>query len=273
MGSETLLRVAAVQMNSGLDIEKNLRAAEQAVRSAARDGAQLIVLPELFPCLGDMAHVLPCAEEIPGPTSTRMSALAAELQVFLCAGSLCEKSPQAGRGYNSSLMFGPRGEQLALYRKIHLFDIDLPGRVSYLESKYMLPGEQIQCTTVGKTTVGQATCYDLRFPELFRSLTARGATIFVIPAAFTKATGEAHWQVLLRARAIENQCFVIAANQCGRHGPKLETFGHSQIIDPWGRVLAEAKTRPQVVIADLDLAAQAGIRAHLPCLQHRRTIV
>ncbi|MDA0658554.1 MAG: carbon-nitrogen hydrolase family protein [Planctomycetota bacterium] len=270
MVSDTMLRVAAVQMNSGLDPEANRRDAEKAIRSAAREGAQLIVLPELFSCLGDMKDILPHAESIPGPTSNQMCALAQELQIYLCAGSICEKSSQPNLAYNTSLMFGPKGELLAKYRKIHLFDIDLPDRVSYRESQFMLPGEHTHCTPIGATNVGQATCYDLRFPELFRVLTDQGATLFAIPAAFTKATGEPHWQVLLRARAIENQCFVVAANQCGSHGAKLETFGHSQIIDPWGRVLAEAQQQPQMIVADLDLAAQLGIRSHLPCLQHRR---
>lgn len=270
--SETTLRVAAVQMNSGLDPSMNLAHAEAAIRSAAQQGAKLIVLPELFPCLGDMSDILQRAEPIPGPTSRAMSHLARELQIFLCAGSLCEQSAQVNKGYNTSLLFSPQGELLASYRKIHLFDIDLPDRVTYRESRYMIPGEQLCCTPIGNAVVGQATCYDLRFPELFRKLTESGTTLFAIPAAFTRTTGEAHWQVLLRARAIENQSFIIAANQCGRHGGSLETYGHSQIIDPWGRVLAEAGHEPQILIADLDLAEQAKIRANLPCLQHRRTL-
>ena len=268
----TAVTVAAVQMTSTADKPLNLRKAESLVRDAAARGAVLIALPELFNCLGEPEIILEQAEEVPGPTSESMSRLAAECQITLLAGSIAERVAGEKRIFNSSLLFGPDGRQLACYRKIHLFDIDLPGHVTFRESAIMGTGSRIVMTQTGVGLVGQAICYDLRFPELFRRLSAAGADLFVIPSAFTLATGRDHWEVLLRARAIENQVHVIAPNQVGRHSPSLQTYGRSMIIDPWGTVLATAPDGDAVVTAVVDLERQSEIRSRLPALQHRRAI-
>ncbi|MEO2032094.1 MAG: carbon-nitrogen hydrolase family protein [Planctomycetaceae bacterium] len=230
----------------------------------------LIALPELFNCLAEPPTIVEQAEVIPGPTSETKSNLAAELQVTLVAGSIAQHADQSGKVYNTSLLFGPDGCELARYRKIHLFDIDLPGQVTFQESALMVPGDQIVVTETAIAVVGQATCYDLRFPELFRSLVGEGANVFVIPSAFTMATGRDHWQVLLQARAIENQVYLIAPNQFGRHTERIHTYGHSMIIDPWGTVLAAAPDGEGMITAEIDFDRQAEIRSRLPCLNHRR---
>lgn len=266
-----MVRVAAIQMNSRQDKSANMVAAEELVERAAREGAQLIVLPELFNFYGELADVVAHAEPVPGPTSQRLSAIAARHQVYLAAGSICEQGESLA--WNTSLLFNPCGEIAGCYRKIHLFDIDLP-QVKVLESDHMRPGTDVVVTNTPHGSLGQAICYDLRFPELFRALMERSATIVMLPAAFTRTTGRDHWQVLLRARAIENQSFVIAANQCGDHTSTLSSYGHSQIIDPWGAVLIEASAdSPQVIVADLDMGRLTSVRERLPCLQHRRLTV
>ena len=265
--------VAAVQMNSAEDKRANLADATRLVQQAAADGAHLVVLPELFNCIGRFETVLNEAEPIPGPTSQAMGALAARLGITLCAGSICQQSRVPDKGYNTSLLFGPDGQLLARYRKIHLFDVDLPSRVTVCESRFMLSGDEIVSTETSLAHLGQATCYDLRFPELFRALSERGAELVLIPAAFTHVTGRDHWEVLLRARAIENQVFVIAPNQCGRHAPGLVSYGRSAIIDPWGRLLAVAdEETPQVIFARLERALLLEVRRDLPALSHRRRL-
>ena len=230
---------AAIQLTASSDKSRNLDVAQRLVEEAAARGASLVALPELFNCLGEPEDIVAEAEEIPGPTSVRMSELAARLEVTLLAGSLAESRPGHQRVSNTSLLFGPDGRQLACYRKLHLFDIDLPGRVSFCESSFVEPGEEIIVTETPLGRLGQATCYDLRFPELFRGLVDRGAEIIVVPSAFTQATGRDHWEVLLRARAIENQVFIVAANQFGNHAPGITTYGRSVIIDPWGTIVAD----------------------------------
>ncbi len=243
------------------------------VGHAADRGAKLVVLPELFNCLSPPETVIANAESVPGPTSELMSSLAAKHQLTLLAGSIGERgNAEDEKIYNTSLLFGPDGSLLDQYRKLHLFDIDIPGVVTFCESGFMGFGEHLAVneTEVGK--LGQATCYDLRFPELFRLLVEQGAEILAIPAAFTMATGRDHWEVLLRARAIENQCFVVAANQFGEHGGKLFSYGRSMIIDPWGTVVATASDGVGLITAEIDLEQLVEIRKHLPCLQHRRSL-
>ena len=266
------MTVAAVQMTSTADKPLNLRTADSLVREAAARGAVLVALPELFNCLGDPKTIVEQAEEIPGPTSESMSRLAAECQITLLAGSIAERVPREQRIFNASLLFGPDGRQLACYRKIHLFDIDLPGHVTFRESAIMGTGSQVVMTQTDAGRVGQAICYDLRFPELFRRLSAAGADLLVIPSAFTLATGRDHWEVLLRARAIENLVHVIAPNQVGRHTPSLQTYGRSMIIDPWGVVLATAPDGDAVITAVVNPERQSEIRSRLPALHHRRAI-
>ena len=264
--------VAAVQMTSVAQKSQNLATATRLVEEVARRGAKLVALPELFNCLGEPETIAAQAETIPGPTTQAMSELAARLEVTLLAGSIAERAVESDQVYNTSLLFSPAGEQLACYRKIHLFDIDLPGSVTFQESQLMAPGGRILVTQTPLGKLGQATCYDLRFPELFRRLVDAGAEVFAVPSAFTQATGRDHWEVLLRARAIENQVYVIAPNQYGRHSPSINTYGRSMIIDPWGTVLATAADGEGVITADIDSKRQTEIRARLPALIHRRNL-
>ena len=261
---------AAVQMTSGEDKERNLETAERLVREAAERGAWLVALPELFNCLGRKEPVIRAAEPVPGPTSGRMSDLARRLRITLLAGSLCERAEGRDRVYNTSLLFDESGTLLARYRKIHLFDVDLPGRVSYRESSWMAPGRDVVSADTGHGRLGLSICYDLRFPELYRQLVRRGCRILMVPSAFSLPTGRDHWEVLLRSRAIENQAYVIAPNQCGQHTPGFATCGRSTIIDPWGVTLAVAPDGEGVVLARLDARRQETIRRELPALSHRR---
>lgn len=264
------LCVAAVQLNSTGDKAANLSRAEYWIRQAEAAGAQLVVLPELFNCLADFPTVLANAESVPGPTSQRMSELARELRIFLCAGSLCEQA-SADKGYNTAIFLAPDGELRATYRKIHLFDIRITGRCEITESSAMVPGDRPICHSAAGTTFGFATCYDLRFPELFRHLSACGAEVICLPSAFTRLTGEAHWHTLLKARAIENQCYVVAANQVGRHTHQLASYGHSMIVDAWGRVLAEADgDHESMILAKINSDELVKVRESLPALAHRK---
>jgi predicted amidohydrolase len=262
--------VAAVQMNSTADKSENLEVATRLIGTAVERGAELIALPELFNCLAHPDEIVAQAEPIPGPTCDLMSEMAAGYKVTIVAGSIAERD-STNKIYNTSVIFGPDGSQLAQYRKLHLFDIDLPN-VTFCESRFMEHGNQLSVTNTSVGRLGQGTCYDLRFPELFRRLVELDAEIFVIPAAFTLATGRDHWEVLLRARAIENQVYVIAPDQFGRHGEGLHTFGRSMIIDPWGTVLATVPDGEGVVTAEIDLDQLRQIRSRLPCLQHRRKL-
>jgi len=266
------MRVAAVQMCSTPDAPANLATADRLVRRAAGDGAQLVVLPEKWPCLGTGREVRAGAETLDGPAISWSRSIAAELRIDLVAGSLSE-APGAGkdRGANTSVHVGPDGEIRAVYRKVHMFDVVVEG-VRYEESRHEAPGDQLVVSAAADgTRLGLSVCYDLRFPELYRILALRGARILVVPSAFTWATTLQHWEVLLRARAIEDQCFVVAANQHSEHAPRVRSGGHSMVVDPWGVVLARAGgDRDAVVVADLDLAHADAVRAGLPSLAHRR---
>jgi predicted amidohydrolase len=261
---------AAVQLNSTDQKSANLETASRLVNRAAQLGASLIVLPELFNCLGEPAEIVRQAESIPGPTSELMSQLAAEHQVTLVAGSIAESVPDTSKVFNTSLLFGPDGQQVARYRKIHLFEINMPGKVSFCESDIVLPGKDIVVSPTECGRIGQATCYDLRFPELFRRLVDEDAEVIVVPSAFTSSTGPDHWEVLLRARGIESQTFVVAPNQFGQHAPQLTSYGRSKIIDPWGTVLATAPDGEGLAIAEIDMDQIARTRDRLPSLKNRR---
>jgi predicted amidohydrolase len=238
------------------------------VRAAADDGAELIALPEKWNLLAAGEQLAAGAEPLDGPTLGAARSWARELGVHLLAGSISELTGE-GRAHNTSVLIGPDGEDLAVYRKIHMFDVDVGG-VSYRESEYEDPGEEIVTAPVGELITGLTVCYDLRFPELYRILAVRGARLVTVPAAFTARTGRDHWEVLLRARAIENQVFVLAPGQVGKAPPHYESYGRSMIVDPWGVVLATAPDEECFVAADLDLAAQERVRESLPSLANRR---
>jgi predicted amidohydrolase len=262
------LRAAAVQLNSTDEKSRNLEAAEHLVRAAAADGAELVALPEKWNLLAGGEELLAGAEPLDGPSLGAARAWARELGIHLLAGSVSESAGE--RAFNTSILIAPDGSDLAVYRKIHMFDVDVGG-VAYRESEYEEPGEEIVIAEPdGMPAVGLTVCYDLRFPELYRILALRGARLLTVPSAFTLATGRDHWEVLLRARAIENQAFVLAADQVGEAAPHFSSFGHSAIVDPWGAVLAVAPDEECFVAAELDLPEQERIRESLPSLANRR---
>ncbi len=262
------MRVAAVQLNSTGEKARNLEAAERLVRAAAAAGAELVALPEKWNLLAAGEELVAGAETLDGPSLSAARAWARDLGIHLLAGSVAEQGPE-GKAFNTSVLVGPGGEDLALYRKIHMFDVDVGG-ISYRESDNEKPGEEIATAPLADTIVGLSVCYDLRFPELFRILAVRGARILTIPSAFTLTTGRDHWEVLLRARAIENQAFVLAPNQVGEAPPHFSSSGRSMIVDPWGVVLATAPDEECFVAAELDFAVQERVRESLPSLANRR---
>jgi predicted amidohydrolase len=261
------LRAAAVQLNSTDDLASNVATAERLVRDAAADGASFIALPEKWNLLAGGAQLLAEAEQLDGPSLTAARGWAAELGIHLLAGSIAAAAGE--RAQNASVLIGPDGSDLAVYRKIHMFDV-LVGGVAYRESEFEDPGEEIVTAPLGDADLGMTVCYDLRFPELYRILALRGARLISVPSAFTTITGRDHWEVLLRARAIENQVFVIAPNQIGAAPPHYDSYGHSAIVDPWGKVLAIAPAEECFVAADLDFGAQDEVRDSLPSLANRR---
>jgi deaminated glutathione amidase len=262
------LRAAAVQLNSTNDRARNLVAAERLVRAAAADGAELVALPEKWNLLAGGEELSAGAEALDGPSLSAARGWARALGIHLLAGSVAERG-EGEKAANTSVLIGPDGEDLAVYRKIHMFDVDAGG-VSYRESEFERPGGELVAASLGDLTLGLAVCYDLRFPELFRILALRGAKLIGVPSAFTLATGRDHWEVLLRARAIENQLFVVAPNQVGEAPPHYSSFGRSMIVDPWGVVLGTAPDEECFVAADLDFAAQERVREQLPALANRR---
>jgi predicted amidohydrolase len=265
------MRVAACQMNPGEDVEENLRAAEELLAEAAAAGADLAGLPELFTYMGPATRHAEVAEPIPGPTSERLAEAARRHRMWVLGGSIYER--EGDRVYNTSLLFDRRGELVARYRKIHLFDVDLPGQPPIRESATFTPGDQVVTADLEGVRVGLSVCYDVRFPELYRMLVAQGAEVLLVPAAFTEETGRDHWDVLVRARAIEDQCFVVAPAQWGPWGRPEENrrcHGNSLIVDPWGRVLARLEEGVGVARADLDLEELRRVRERLPALRHRR---
>jgi len=260
---------AAVQMTASSVKEENLAKAETFVRLAAERGATLIVLPEVFAWRGPRVEEPAQVELIPGPTSERLRDLARLYQIYLLAGSFLEKGDDA-RSYNTSLLLSPQGDTLAHYRKIHLFDVDIPGQVRVKESDTKKPGETVVASTTPLGVFGLSVCYDLRFPELYRQLAAKGAEVVFVPSAFTFPTGAAHWEPLLRARAIENQTYIIAPNQIGKNAHGYADYGNSMIIDPWGKVIARAPDKECFITAEIDRDYVEKVRKELPCLAHRR---
>jgi deaminated glutathione amidase len=264
------LRVALVQLNSGSDKNANLAKIDHFVDEAAATGARLVALPEYVTYLGPKEGFAEAAEPIPGPTTERFADLARRHGIYLLGGSIHEQSGTPDKYFNTSTLFDPSGELVAAYRKIHLFDVHIGDTVVAAESERIEAGEEQVTAEVDGHTVGFSICYDLRFPELYRALAVAGAEILFVPAAFTLYTGKDHWHLLLRARAVENQCFVLAPGQVGPHEPNARSYGHSLVVDPWGTVLADAPDREAVVVADLDFSDLRRVREELPSLANRR---
>jgi len=266
---ETML-VAAVQMNSREDKEVNLGKAERLIDEAAERGAELVGLPEYFNVLGSGREILDNAEDIPGPTIRRLAERARAHGIYLHCGSMPERGGRAGRVFNTNVLLDPRGEIVARYRKIHLFDIAIEGQPVHRESATIQAGDEVVVAETALGPVGLSICYDVRFPELYRRLAVGGAKVFFVPAAFTLYTGKDHWEPLLRARAIENQVYVVAPAQVGTHGGGTRAcYGKSMIVDPWGIVLAKAPDRECVIAAEIDLDHLEKIRRELPSLANR----
>jgi predicted amidohydrolase len=263
------MRAGLVQINSQEDRDRNLESALRLIERAAAQAAELVVLPENVTFLGRGELAWENAEPVPGPSSAAFADAARRHRIWLLAGSLPERSAQPGKCYNTSLLFGPDGSTVAAYRKIHLFDVDIAAG-SYRESDSVLPGDTPVVAQIGDHRLGMSICYDLRFPELYRALAVAGAEILAVPAAFTTFTGKDHWEPLLRARAIENQCFVLAAAQWGSHPPGRSCYGRSMVIDPWGTVIAQAPDGEGVVVADLDFGRLRQVRSEVPSLANRR---
>ncbi len=264
------MKVAAVQLNSSADQVANMAHADRLTRAAAADGAKLIVLPEKWTAMGSHEDQRAGAEALDGAAVGWARAIARELGVDLVAGSILERVPGQSKLANTSVHVSPSGEVRALYRKMHMFDVEVGGH-AYRESELEEPGEEIVLSeTADGVELGLSICYDLRFPELYRILAVRGARIIVLPAAFTLTTTRDHWRVLVRARAFENQVFVIAANQFGEHPGDQHSGGRSMIVDPWGVVLAQAPDGEGHIVAELDLERQREIRTRLPSLANRR---
>ncbi|MGH3088525.1 MAG: carbon-nitrogen hydrolase family protein [Rubrobacteraceae bacterium] len=260
---------AAIQMSSTPEKEENFETAKALVREAASRGAELVALPELWSCHGLDSAYRENAEPVPGPTTEFLGGLAKELGIYLLGGSILEGEPNSERLSNTSTFFTPDGELSATYRKIHLFDVKAPDR-EYLESKEIEPGDEVVVAKAGSSIVGLSVCYDVRFPELYRLLALRGAEILAVPAAFTLQTGKDHWELLLRARAVENQAFVIAPAQWGQKADGRRTYGRSMVIDPWGTVLATCPDRDGLALAVLDLDYLDRFRKEFPALANRR---
>ena len=265
------LMVAAIQMQSNDDKQHNLSRAEELLTIAIERGAKLIALPELFNVCGDPQLIRKNAEPIPGPTVDMLCTKAKEGHVYILGGSLAESTDITGRIFNTSVLIDPLGKIIAKYRKIHLFDVEIGEQVVIKESDAVERGDKLVTAETEYGTVGLTICYDLRFPELYRSLTIKGAKIIFIPSAFMAATGKDHWEPLLRARAIENQAFIIAPNEIGPiPGTKTLRYGRSVIIDPWGTILAQASDTEGVITAELDFDYLMRVRKELPSLVHRR---
>ena len=264
------MRVAVIQMHSGEDKKENLRSAVRLLHKAISRKAQFILLPEIFNFRGRPSSASRNAETIPGETIKVIADIASRKKVYILAGSIYERAGAGNKFYNSSVLIDDRGAIQAIYRKMHLFDVHVQGR-TVRESKILLQGRRPVLTSVAGVKIGLSICYDLRFPELCRAYSKAGAQLLCVPSCFTYATGQAHWEILLRARAIENQCFVAAPNQCGAGAGVLPAYGNSMIIDPWGRIMARASSdKPEVIDAELDFRKQAASRKDFPALKHRR---
>ncbi len=272
------VRVACLQMNSTDDVEENWKVFERLASEAISEGAQWICTPENTFYLGGQFHKVALAEPVDGQLAQRCSQFATTHSVQLFIGSIAEQHRLSNgwidteRCHNTSLVFAPNGDLTACYRKIHLFDVDIPNGLTIAESDRVVPGESAVVVQTDEATVGLSICYDLRFPEQYRQLQDLGAEVMLIPSAFTYHTGKAHWHTLVQARAIETQSWVIASAQTGTHDRegKRRSFGHSLIVDPWGRVVADAGQSVGYVVVDMDLNLVRSVRQSMPVQQHRR---
>lgn len=262
------INCAIVQMNSGSDRAKNLDRAGDLARKAAGSGAEIVALPENFAFMRKGGENSVAGESLYGPTITRAREISAQESIFLLAGSFPERSTTPGKVYNTSVLLGPRGEIISTYRKIHLFDVKIPGGEAHHESREVVPGREAVVADTPLGRIGLTICYDLRFGGLYQRLADLGALIIFSPAAFTERTGKAHWEILIRSHAIENQVFMIAPAQHGSHPGNRRTYGHSMIVDPWGTILAEIPEGDGIAIAELDLDQQADIRKAMPVREH-----
>lgn len=268
-----MTKFAVVQITSTNDYNKNLEKVFRFIRSASENGAKVVSLPEVFTFIGNLKEEgYKYAQDLNSILINDLAKLAKELKIYLLAGSFTEKIENSEKFYNTSVFLSPSGEIKNIYRKIHLFDANLPGPERYKESDNFEAGELEQLEVI-ETEFGKMAftiCYDLRFPEIYRVLATKKAEIIFVPAAFTMHTGKDHWEILLRARAIENQVYIVAPNQFGFHNEKRESYGNSMIIDPWGKVISRASDREEVIYADLDLEYLYKIRTKLSCLEHRK---
>jgi predicted amidohydrolase len=272
--NDSSIRVAIVQVCSNDDLARNLDQAARGIAEAAGRGARLVALPENFAFMRREGGRFPCVQDPDGEIIRALSDWARTYGVWLLGGTFPEALPDPGdeRVYNTSVLFAPDGREAARYRKIHLFDVELGsnGEDSYRESTHFAPGEEVVVADTPLGGIGLSVCYDLRFPELYRAMIPRDPKWIMVPSAFTRETGKDHWEVLLRARAIESQTFVLAPAQCGEHSPDRASYGRSMIIDPWGLVLAQAGDEPAVIVADCPLGRLDRIRSAIPALKHRR---
>ena len=262
--------VAAVQMTSTADRDKNLAIVEYMARRAVDGGANLVALPENFAYIRPENEGARYAETLEGELVARLRGLSTELACYILAGSIPERIGKSRKIHNTSVLIGPTGEILAVYRKIHLFDIRMRGKVVFQESKVVSAGDEPVVVETPLGTFGLSICYDLRFPELYRWQAQHGAQVLFIPSAFTAYTGRDHWMTLVRARAIENLCWVVAPAQVGQHNPSRQSFGHTLIVDPWGAVVGMLESEEGIVTSRIDLEHLAKVRAGLPCLDHAR---
>jgi predicted amidohydrolase len=266
------LKVALVQICSTQDVQRNCDRAIEWVRQAARGGARWVLLPENVCYIRREGDRIGWSESVPGEVVGQFRQAARECQLYILLGSIPERLPNSEKVYNTSILVSPDGGIAATYRKLHLFDAVLPDGQTLNESRFVEKGGELTVADVDGVKVGLSICYDLRFPELYRALAVAGAEIMAIPSAFTVPTGKAHWEVLLRARAIENQVFVLAPAQTGQHSASRRSYGHSLIIDPWGRIVAAATREETILEATLELNQVHSVRQRMPCLQHQRLL-
>lgn len=261
-------KLACCQMPLTADKENNLKTAEKMIRAAVSDGAKMVLLPEMYLCPYAGSDFITAAEPADGPANTRMAALAKELGITLFAGSIPEK--EDGHIYNSCFVFGPDGSLLGRHRKMHLFDVDVKNGISFKESNVLTAGDDITVAETPFGPVGAAICFDVRFPEPFRIMADRGAKLMVIPAAFNMTTGPMHWELALRSRAVDNQCYIAACSSARDMNAKYFAWGHSCIIDPWGNIVSGLDEKPGIAAAEIDTRVVSEVREQLPILSARR---
>lgn len=264
------MKISAIQLNSQPHLEKNMEAVYKSLKKVKKDGSNLAALPENFAFMGDEKKRLEMAKEISQTVEKLLASWAEEFGIYLLAGGYPVPA-ENGKVYNRAALINPKGETIAVYNKIHLFDVELSKKETYRESDIVRAGSKVVVADLPEfgMKAGLSICYDVRFPELYREMAKQEAHIHFVPAAFTRTTGKAHWEILLRARAIENNVFVVAPAQTGSHGKKRKTFGHAMIIDPWGKILSNAGEKPGMATAELELETLKEVRKKLPSLEHR----